>query len=186
MKCSIVDIHTHRPTGKALEPSFAGIHPWQAETRRIEEIVPRFGEVDLVGEIGLDYYLEHLDRDAQQALGMKEGFDVGLEMSGAPPAVSEMIDNMNHGGKVAMLGLPKNPYPIDWGKVITHMLTIKGIYGREMFETWYLMTSMLSTSPTLADAVRSVITHRFPAEQWQQAFDVARSGNCGKVILDWS
>ncbi|MEZ5202002.1 MAG: zinc-binding dehydrogenase [Micropruina glycogenica] len=123
---------------------------------------------------------------AQRELGMREGFDVALEMSGSPQAVAELIDNMNHGGKVAMLGLPKNPYPIDWGKVITHMLTIKGIYGREMFETWYLMTSMLSTSPTLADAVRSVITHRFPAEQWQQAFDVARSGNCGKVILDWS
>ena len=107
-------------------------------------------------------------------------------MSGSPSAVAELIDNMNHGGKVAMLGLPKSPYPIDWGKVITHMLTIKGIYGREMFETWYLMTSMLSTSPTLADAVRSVVTHRFPAERWAEAFDVARSGDCGKVILDWS
>ena len=117
---------------------------------------------------------------------MIEGFDVALEMSGSPHAVTELIDNMNHGGKVAMLGLPKSPYPIDWGKVITHMLTIKGIYGRELFETWYLMTSMLSTSPTLTDAVRSVITHRFPAERWAEAFDVARSGDCGKVILDWS
>jgi len=124
--------------------------------------------------------------DAQRQLGMREGFDVALEMSGSPSAVAELIDNMNHGGKVAMLGLPKSPYPIDWGKVISRMLTIKGIYGREMFETWYLMTSMLSTSPTLADAVRSVVTHRFPAERWAEAFDVARSGDCGKVILDWS
>ena len=124
--------------------------------------------------------------DAQRELGMREGFDVALEMSGSPQAVAELIDNMNHGGKVAMLGLPKSPYPIDWGKVITHMLTIKGIYGREMFETWYLMTSMLSTSPALIESVRSVITHRFAAADWEQAFDVARSGRCGKVILDWS
>lgn len=123
---------------------------------------------------------------AQQQLGMREGFDVALEMSGSPQAVAELVDNMNHGGKVAMLGLPKSPYPIDWGKVITHMLTIKGIYGREMFETWYLMNSMLSTSPRLIESVRSVVTHTFAAEDWQQAFEVARSGDCGKVLLDWS
>ena len=123
--------------------------------------------------------------DAQQQLAMLEGFDIGLEMSGSPSAVSEMLANLNHGAKVAMLGLPKDPYPIDWGKVITHMITIKGIYGREMFETWYLMSSMLATSPRLADAVRSVITHRFPATQWSDAFAAARSGECGKVILNW-
>ena len=125
-------------------------------------------------------------RDVQLGLGMKEGFDIGLEMSGAPKAVAEMIDNMNHGGKIAMLGLPASDYAINWGKVITHMLTIKGIYGREMFETWYLMTSMLSTSDRLKDAVRSVITHRFAAEDWEEAFATARAGQCGKVILDWS
>ena len=124
--------------------------------------------------------------DVQLGLGMKEGFDIGLEMSGAPAAVAEMLDNMNHGGKIAMLGLPASDYAINWGKVITHMLTIKGIYGREMFETWYLMTSMLSTSDRLKDAVRSVITHRFAAEDWEEAFATARSGQCGKVILDWS
>jgi threonine 3-dehydrogenase len=124
--------------------------------------------------------------EAQHELGMREGFDIGLEMSGAPSAVVEMLANLNHGAKVAMLGLPKDPYPIDWGRVITHMITIKGIYGREMFETWYLMSSMLATSTTFADAVRSVITHRFPAEQWADAFATARSGECGKVILDWS
>ena len=124
--------------------------------------------------------------EAQKELGMREGFDIGLEMSGAPTAVAEMIANMNHGGKIAMLGLPSSDYAVNWGRIITHMLTIKGIYGREMFETWYLMTSILSTSPTLKDAVRSVITHRFAAEDWEEAFATARSGACGKVIMDWS
>ncbi len=124
-------------------------------------------------------------RDVQAELGMKEGFDVALEMSGSPAAVEELLANMNHGGKVAMLGLPKSAYPIDWGRVITHMITLKGIYGREMFETWYLMSSMLASSPTLADCVRSVITHRYDAEQWQDAFAAARAGRCGKVMMEW-
>jgi threonine 3-dehydrogenase len=117
---------------------------------------------------------------------MREGFDIGLEMSGAPSAVAEMLANLNHGGKVAMLGLPKDPYPIDWGRVITHMITLKGIYGREMFETWYLMSSMLASSEVFKAAVSSVITHRFPADQWADGFAAARSGDCGKVVLDWS
>ena len=125
-------------------------------------------------------------KDAQRQLGMKEGFDIGLEMSGAPSAVEEMLENMEHGGRVAMLGLPHGPYAIDWGRVITHMITIKGIYGREMFETWYLMNSMLTSSEVFKERVRSVITHSFPAEQWAEAFDTAREGRCGKVILDWS
>lgn len=125
--------------------------------------------------------------DAQRALGMAEGFDIGLEMSGAPSAVAEMLANLNNGARVAMLGLPaQDSYAIDWSKVITHMITIKGIYGREMYETWYLMSAMLSTSPELADRIRSVITHTFAAEEWAQAFDTARSGQCGKVLLDWS
>ncbi|MBW3086543.1 L-threonine 3-dehydrogenase [Austwickia sp. TVS 96-490-7B] len=123
-------------------------------------------------------------REAQRELDMKEGFDIGLEMSGAPAAVNDMIDNMNHGGRVAMLGLPKDPYPIDWGKVITHMITIKGIYGREMFDTWYAMSSMLQTSPTLRESITSVITHKVAFEDWQDAFDAARSGQCGKVVMD--
>jgi threonine 3-dehydrogenase len=123
---------------------------------------------------------------AMTRLGMKEGFDVGLEMSGVPSAVADMLANMNHGGRVAMLGLPKAPFPIDWGRVITHMITIKGIYGREMFDTWYAMSSMLSTSEVLRNRVASVITHRFPAQRWQEAFAAARSGQCGKVVMDWS
>lgn len=123
---------------------------------------------------------------AQRELGMREGFDIGLEMSGAPSAVAEMLANLNHGARVAMLGLPKAPYPIDWGRVITHMITLKGIYGREMFETWYLMSAMLASSPAFAAAVASVVTHRYPAQQWEQAFQTARAGECGKVVLDWS
>ena len=125
-------------------------------------------------------------RPVQHDLGMAEGFDVGLEMSGVPSALAEMIDNCTHGAKIALLGLPKEPFPIDWGHVITYMLTLKGIYGREMYDTWYRMTFMLQTSQLLRDRIRSVITHRFPAEQWEQAFAAARSGECGKVVMDWS
>jgi len=124
--------------------------------------------------------------DAQHELGMKEGFDIGLEMSGVPAAVDDMLHNLNHGARVAMLGLPKEPYPINWGRVITHMITLKGIYGREMYDTWYAMSSMLGTSETLRTAVSSVVTHRFSAQDWAEAFATAGSGQCGKVILDWS
>lgn len=85
-----------------------------------------------------------------------------------------------------MLGLPKEPFAADWGKVITHMITVLGIYGREMYDTWYAMSAMPSTSERLRTAVTSVVTHRLPAEQWTTAFEIARSGDCGKVVLDWS
>lgn len=124
--------------------------------------------------------------DAQDALGMKEGFDVGLEMSGSPQAMEDMIENLNHGACVALLGFPQHPFAIDWGKVITHMITIEGIYGREMYESWYKMSAMLQTSKLLRNSVKSVITHRFKAEQWGVAFAIARSGACGKVVMDWS
>ncbi|WP_417562350.1 L-threonine 3-dehydrogenase [Microbacterium sp.] len=123
---------------------------------------------------------------AQRALGMREGFDVGFEMSGAPGALPQMIENMNHGGRIAMLGLPSAPFAIDWGKVVTHMLTLKGIYGREMFETWNAMGAMLQTSATLRAAIASIISARFPARDWQQAFDAAAAGATGKIILDWT
>jgi threonine 3-dehydrogenase len=123
---------------------------------------------------------------SQRSLGMQEGFDVGFEMSGHPSALPEMINNMNHGGRVAMLGLPSQSIDVDWAKVVTHMLTIKGIYGREMYETWVAMSAMLSSSKWLRDTVASVITDRLPATQWQKGFDTAREGIGGKVILDWS
>ncbi|AIY03753.1 MULTISPECIES: L-threonine 3-dehydrogenase [Arthrobacter] len=125
-------------------------------------------------------------REAQQQLGLREGFDVGMEMSGHPTALPEMIDNMNHGGRIAMLGLPSESIDINWGKVVTHMLTLKGIYGREMYETWYAMSAMLSSNPVLRKAVASVVTDVLPATEWEQAFSTARAGTGGKIVLDWS
>ena len=124
--------------------------------------------------------------EVQGRLGMREGFDVGFEMSGSAKALPEMIENMNHGGRMALLGLPAEPYAIDWGKVVTHMLTMKGIYGREMFETWNSMSAMLQTSPQLRSRVASIISDRYPAREWRAAFDAAASGGVGKVILDWT
>lgn len=119
--------------------------------------------------------------DVQEQLGMVEGFDVGLEMSGNPSAFRSLIDNMCHGGKIAMLGIPGGEMTIDWNKVIFNMLTLKGIYGREMYETWYKMTVMIQSGLD----IRPVITHRFNAVDFEQGFAVMRSGNSGKVILDW-
>ncbi|MDP7643831.1 MAG: L-threonine 3-dehydrogenase [Anaerolineales bacterium] len=115
-------------------------------------------------------------------LGMKEGFDVGLEMSGSPQALVDMLAAMCHGGKIALLGLLPTGAGIDWDKVIFHGLTIKGIYGREMFETWYKMTTMVQSGLDIAP----VITHRFPYHEFEQGFALMRSGQCGKVILDWA
>jgi len=120
-------------------------------------------------------------RQAQRQLGMKEGFDVGLEMSGNPAAFRDMIDNMCHGGKIAMLGIPSQEIAIDWKTVVFNMLTIKGIYGREMYETWYKMTVMLQSGLD----IRPVITHRFHYTEYEKAFEAVTSGNSGKVILHW-
>ena len=113
---------------------------------------------------------------------MTEGFDVGMEMSGQPSALRDMIANLTHGGRIAMLGLPAGQIAVDWSSVVLKMLTIKGIYGREMFETWYAMSVLLQAGLDLSP----VITHRFPYTQHAKAFAVARSGLCGKVILDWT
>ena len=123
---------------------------------------------------------------AQQRLGMREGFDIGFEMSGSPAALPEMIENMNHGGRIAMLGLPSTQFSIDWGKAVTHMLTLKGIYGREMFETWNAMTAMISSSPRLREAITGVITDVLPARDWRRAFELTGSASSGKVVLDWT
>src|SRR5687767_6091922 len=119
--------------------------------------------------------------DVQQRLGMHEGFDVGLEMSGSPAAFRDMIDNMCHGGKIAMLGIPSEQIAIDWNKVVFNMLTIKGIYGREMYETWYKMSVMLESGLD----IKPVITHRFRFEDFEKGFEAMLSGQSGKVILDW-
>lgn len=120
--------------------------------------------------------------DVQKQLGMQEGFDVGLEMSGSPTAFREMLDNMCHGGKVAMLGIPSEEMAIDWNQVVFNMLTIKGIYGREMYETWYKMTVMLESGLD----IRPIITHRYHYTEFQKGFDAMRSGESGKVILYWA
>ncbi len=119
---------------------------------------------------------------AQKKLGLKEGFDVGLEMSGNAAAFRDMLANMCHGGKIAMLGIPDREMAIDWNTVIFNMLTIKGIYGREMYETWYKMTVMLQSGLDISP----VITHRFAFRDFQQGFDAMLGGNCGKVVLTWS
>src|SRR3989441_654201 len=118
----------------------------------------------------------------QKQLGMREGFDVGLEMSGSPAAFRDLIDNMCHGGKIALLGIPSEPIAIDWNKVVFNMLTIKGIYGREMYETWYKMTVMLESGLE----IKPVITHRFHFTEFEKGFAAMLAGNCGKVILDWT
>ena len=120
-------------------------------------------------------------RAVTQRLGMREGFDVGLEMSGAQAALDQMLDTIVMGGKIAMLGIPAKPFPVDWTKLVFHMLTIKGIYGREMFETWHKMIAMLQSGLN----VRGVITHRFAAADFAQGFDIMARGESGKVVLDW-
>jgi threonine 3-dehydrogenase len=120
-------------------------------------------------------------RAVMESLGMKEGFDVGLEMSGNGPALRQLLEAMNHGGRVALLGIPAGEVAIDWSHVIFKGLQLKGIYGREMFETWYKMVAMLQGGLDLS----AIITHRFPISQFQAGFDAMRSGRSGKVVLDW-
>ncbi len=122
-------------------------------------------------------------KQVQEQLGMNEGFDVGLEMSGNPHAFRDMIANMSHGGKVAMLGIPSpTVMSIDWHHVIFNQLTLRGVYGREMYETWYKMTVMLQSGLK----IDQVITHRYPWQEFEQGFQAMRTGSSGKVILDWS
>ena len=120
-------------------------------------------------------------RDAQKRLGMKEGFDVGLEMSGNAAAFRDMIENMCHGGKIAMLGIPSEHIEINWNTVIFNMLTIKGIYGREMYETWYKMTVMLESGLD----IRPVISHRYHYTEFEKGFEAMHTGQSGKVVLSW-
>ncbi len=120
-------------------------------------------------------------QDVMDELGMSEGFDVGLEMSGVPVAFRDMLNKMNHGGKIAMLGIPPQDVAVDWNQVIFKGLVIKGIYGREMFETWYKMASLLQSGLDLSP----IITHTFSIDDFQKGFDTMGSGHSGKVILDW-
>ena len=141
--------------------------------------------LDLAKQMGADVALNVKRgclRDVQKQLGMKEGFDVGLEMSGNASAFHDMIESLAHGGKIAMLGIPSEPIAIDWNKVVFNMLTLKGIYGREMYETWYKMTVMLESGLD----IKPVITHRFHFTDFEKGFETMLAGHCGKVILDWT
>jgi threonine 3-dehydrogenase len=141
--------------------------------------------LELARKMGVTVALDVRDgslAETQEALGMKEGFDVGLEMSGNPAALRDMVENLSHGASIAMLGLPEEPFAIDWNTVIFDQLTIRGVYGREMYETWYMMTVMLQSGLDIAP----VITHRFPADRFEEAFAAIRTGETGKVLLHWT
>ena len=140
--------------------------------------------LDLARQMGVTLAYNIKDgtlRDVQRQLGMKEGFDVGLEMSGNESAFREMIENICHGGKIAMLGIPSQSIDINWNTVIFNMLTIKGIYGREMYETWYKMTVMLESGLD----IKPVITHRYHYTEFGKGFQVMQTGQSGKVVLSW-
>lgn len=141
--------------------------------------------LNLAANMGADQELnvaEDTIDEVMAELGMTEGFDVGLEMSGQPAALHDMITHMNNGGDIALLGIPPKQAPIDWNDIVFRGLTLQGIYGRRMFETWYKMLAMLQTGLD----VSPVITHHFPVEDFQDAFDVMESGECGKIVIDWT
>jgi len=146
------------------------INPWRLE------LAQKLGATRVV-----DVRTETLGK-VQKELGMTEGFDVGLEMSGSPAAFRGMLDNLCHGGKVAMLGIPPEDMSIDWNQVVFNMLTIKGIYGREMYETWYKMKVLIESGLQ----IKPVVTHRFHFSEFEKGFEVMMSGQSGKVILDWA
>jgi threonine 3-dehydrogenase len=148
----------------------------------ITDVNPK--RLELAEKIGVTLAVNPNDTrlaDVQKRLGMLEGFDVGLEMSGNASAFREMLANMSHGAKIAMLGIPSSEIAIDWVHVIFHMLTIKGIYGREMYETWYKMTAMLESGLD----IKPVITHRFAWHEYEKGFEAMKSGEAVKVIMDW-
>jgi threonine 3-dehydrogenase len=141
--------------------------------------------LDLAVKMGITDVINPLEgsiADAQRALGMQEGFDVGLEMSGSAGALQDMVENMTHGGRIAVLGLPSGPVSLDLSAVVLNSLTLAGIYGREMFETWYAMSVMIDQGLDISP----VITHRFQADEFDEAFATARGGQCGKIVLYWA
>jgi threonine 3-dehydrogenase len=152
--------------------------------------------LELARAVGVSLALDPTSSSLEDAMGklnMTEGFDVGFEMSGQPPALREMLAHMTHGGKIAMLGLPSEPFAIDWTRLVTNMTTIKGIYGRQIFETWYEMSVLVESGvpdasrgdPATID-IRPVITHRFDAADYEKAFAILETGECGKILLYWA
>jgi threonine 3-dehydrogenase len=140
---------------------------------------------DLARKMGATLVIDPAAENLKQmmkTLHMVGGFDVGLECSGSPIAFNDMVNNMYNGGKISLLGLLPSSTQINWSRLIFKGLTLKGIYGREMYETWYQMEMMLLTGLDIS----GIITHRFSADRYQEAFDIMESGNCGKIILDWN
>jgi threonine 3-dehydrogenase len=155
-----------------------------AGARHVVITDPNPKRLALARQVGVTLAVDTRDEplgQVQKRLGMKEGFDVGLEMSGSAAALRGMIENLCHGGKIAMLGIPAQEIALDWKTVIFNMITLKGIYGREMYETWYMMTVMLESGLDISP----VITHRLPWQEYEQGFAAMRSGEAGKVILNW-
>jgi threonine 3-dehydrogenase len=141
--------------------------------------------LDLARKMGASLAIDPREvslQDIQKDLDMWEGFDVGFEMSGSPQALNQMIDNMIHGGKIALLGILPGEAPVDWNKVIFNSLTLKGIYGREMYETWYKITVMVQSGLD----IRPIITHHFHYTEFEEAFALMKSGQSGKIVLDWA
>jgi threonine 3-dehydrogenase len=140
--------------------------------------------LDLARRMGATLAVDPRERDlagVQQELGMTEGFDIGLEMSGSPDALHSMVANMSHGGRIAVLGLPSEEFSLDWSTVITNMQTLRGVYGREMYETWNQMTGLLQSGLDITP----VITHRFSFRDHEEAFATAASGASGKIVMSW-
>ena len=141
--------------------------------------------IQLAREMGVKHVVNAATQDlndVMNSLGMTEGFDIGLEMSGAAPAMRDMIDKMNNGGRIALLGIAPTEFAVDWNKIIFKMLQVKGIYGREIFETWYKMIALVQSGLDLS----GLITHRITAEEFEQGFSHMLSGEAGKVVMDWS
>ena len=172
-------------TGAGTIGIMAAVVAQQVGARKvvITDINP--AKLDLAKKLGVQFVIDAREQslvDVMKNIGMTEGFDVGLEMSGAAPAFRDMIEVMNNGGKIAILGISPNAFEVDWNKIVFKMLNLKGIYGREMFETWYKMTTLVQTRINLDP----IITHRLKAEDYSEGFEVMASGNSGKVILDWT
>ncbi len=172
-------------TGAGTIGIMAAVVAQQVGARKvvITDINP--AKLDLAKKLGVQFVVDAREQslvDVMKQIGMTEGFDVGLEMSGAAPAFRDMIDVMNNGGKIAILGISPNAFEVDWNKIVFKMLNLKGIYGREMFETWYKMTTLVQTRINLAP----IITHRLKIDDYAEGFRVMASGNSGKVMLDWT
>lgn len=166
--CMAVAISRHAGARNVV---ITDINPYRLDLA--QKMAPNVFAVDVRG---------HSLGEAMQQLGMKEGFDVALEMSGSPKAFNDLLPNMFHGGKIALLGIMPDKAAIDWNTVVFSALTIKGIYGREMYETWYKMTAMIQSGLDISP----VITHRFPYTEFKEGIELMKSGNSGKIVLDWS